>query len=117
MAERMSAGKLTQSVEFDLIAQIPDGQGGHTRQPETIKTRAHFRFLRGGEQVIASRLSGVQPVVVTVRRSEKTKQITSTTVMRDLRTGTIYNIRAVVTTDDRQFMEITAQSGVTVGRS
>jgi len=111
----INAGDLIQSVAFDIITEVPDGQGGFTRKPETIKTRAHYRFLRGGESVIASRLSGVQPVVVTVRRSQKTRQITTSTTMRDLRTGTKYNIRAVVTTDDRRFVEITAQSGVTIG--
>lgn len=108
-------GDLNQSVAFDMMTNVPDGQGGHTRQPMSIETRAHYRFLRGGEAVIASRLSGVQPVVVTIRRNELTREITTTTVMRDLRTGTKYNIRAIITTDDRKFLEITAQSGVTVG--
>jgi len=34
--------------------------------------------------------------------------------MRDVRTGVHYNIRSVVPTDDRQFLEITAESGVTI---
>ncbi len=111
----IKAGDLIQAVAFDLITNVPDGQGGHSRQHMTIETRAHFRYLRGGEAVIASRLSGVQPVVATIRRNELTREITTTTVMRDKRTGTKYNIRAIVTTDDRKFLEITAQSGVTVG--
>lgn len=108
-------GDLNQSVAFDIMTNVPDGQGGFKKQPTTIETRANFRFLRGGETVIAARLNGTQPVVATIRLNERTRQITTETVMRDKRNGTKYNIRAVVPTDDRKFLEVTAQSGVTIG--
>ncbi|MBB5702143.1 hypothetical protein FHS76_002018 [Ochrobactrum daejeonense] len=107
-------GDLNQAVAFDIMTSQPDGQGGYNQVPETITTRAHFRFLRGGETVQAARLNGKQPVVATIRRNERTRLIKTDTVMRDTRTGTKYNIRAVVPTDDRKFLEVTAESGVTI---
>lgn len=112
MASKISAGSLYHKVAFDLIEEVEDGHGGFEPVKVTFETRAHIRYLRGGETVQAARLEGKQPVVVTVRRSSKTMQVDTDTVMRDARTGTVYNIRAVVPTEDRQFIEITAESGV-----
>lgn len=103
-------GDINQAVAFDLVTEIPDGNNGFDLVKETINTRAHFRFLRGGETVQAARLDGKQPLVATIRRNERTRQITTDTVMRDTRTGTRYNIKAIVPTDDRKFLEVTAQS-------
>lgn len=108
------AGQLYQSVEFHVMTKIPDGQGGYMEVPQVITTRANFRFLRGGEVVLAARLSGKQPVVATVRLNSQTRRISPDSTMKDLRTGVRYNIRSVVSTDDRQFLEVTAESGVTI---
>lgn len=114
MTKKMSAGDLRDNFIFELVVDVPDGNGGFEKVVTELSRRGNIRFLRGGETVQASRLQGKQPVVVTVRNSQKTRQITTDTIMRDARTGTAYNIRAVVPTDDRQFIEITAESGVAV---
>lgn len=110
----ITANQLTVPVQFDLVSEVQDGHGGFDLIPVTFETRAHIRYLRGGETVQAARLQGKQPVVVTVRRSSISMQIDTDTIMRDARTGAVYNIRAVVQTEDRQFIEITAESGVAV---
>ncbi len=112
MADRISAGSLYHSVTFSVMTEVPDGNNGFDLVPVDFTTRAHIRFLRGGETVQAARLQGKQPVVVTVRRSSKTLQVTPDAKMKDARTGVLYNIRAVVPTENRQFIEITAESGV-----
>lgn len=112
--KKIGLGQFHHSVTFSIMTEVPDNHGGFDLVSEEFTTRAHIRFLRGGETVQAARLQGRQPVVVTVRRSSKTMQIDADTVMRDVRTGTVYNIRAVVPTEDRQFIEITAESGVAV---
>lgn len=111
---KYKAGQLYQSVTFGIVTKVPDGQGGFKEVPETVATRAHFRYLRGGEVVLAARLSGRQPIVATVRLNSETRRISVDSTMRDVRTGVHYNIRSVVPTDDRQFLEITAESGVTI---
>jgi head-tail adaptor len=64
--------------------------------------------------VQAARLTGRQPVVVTVRNTAAARAITNEWRMRDLRTGAIYDVEvdAVVRTDDRRFLEILVTGGV-----
>lgn len=114
MDNKITASDLYYRVDFDIMTEVPDEHGGYEQVPTTFTARAHFRYLRGGEAVQAARLQGKQPVVVTVRRSSQTLKITTDARMRDARTGDIYNIRAIVPTDDRQFLEITAEKGVAV---
>lgn len=112
MADRRSAGSLYEKFTFSTITSVPDGHGGFEPTPTDFTVRANIRYLRGGETVQAARLTGKQPVVVTVRRSSQTAALTTDSQMKDARTGTKYQIRAIVPTEDRQFMEITAESGV-----
>ncbi|WP_192798929.1 head-tail adaptor protein [Brucella anthropi] len=110
----IGSGQLFHSVAFDKPARRPDGQGGFSGWDEIATVRANIRNLRGGETVQAARLQGRQPVVVTVRNAGVTRMITTDCRMRDLRNGDIYNIRAIVVVESRQFIEITAESGVTI---
>lgn len=104
-----------ESVAFDALVGTPDGSGGTATTWEVQFTaRAQFRYLRGGESIIAARLSGTQPVVVKIRSQSAARQITPEWRMRDVRRGTVYNIRTVIPSDDRQWIEITAESGVSV---
>jgi SPP1 family predicted phage head-tail adaptor len=106
-----------QRVVFEAPMKVDDGHGGKvqgwTPENEALKLWAKFRYLRGGETVQAARLAGRQPVVVTVRASARSKAIQTSWRMRDLRSGEVYNVRtAPVPTDDRQYLEITAEGGV-----
>lgn len=112
MADKRSAGSLYDKFTFSTITEVPDGHGGFDLVPTNFTVRANIRYLRGGETVQAARLTGKQPVVVTVRRSSHTRALTTDSQMKDARTGTEYQIRAIVPTEDRQFIEITAESGV-----
>ena len=112
MADKRSARSLFEKFTFSTITEVPDGHHGFDEVETDCRLRANIRYRRGGETVQAARLTGKQPVVVTVRRSSQTASLTTDDKMRDARTGTKYNIRSVVPTDDRQFIEITAESGV-----
>ncbi len=114
MADRRSAGSLYDKITFSTITDVPDGHGGFNELQASFTVRANIRYLRGGETVQAARLTGKQPVVVTVRKIGQTAALTTNDKMKDARTGTEYQIRAIVPTGDRQFMEITAESGVTI---
>lgn len=103
-----------ESLVFDQPKIEADGYGGQetTWTTGVYACRGHFRYLRGSEPVIAARLSGVQPVVVTIRNCAASRAITPDWRMRDARRGTIYNIRTAIPSDDRLWIEITAESGV-----
>lgn len=99
-------------VAFQALASKSDGYGNEVDAYQTrFEVRAHFRFLRGGEKVIAQRLQGVQPVVVTIWRSPDTEAIQTSWRMKDLITGTVYAIRSKIPTDDNLYFELTCESG------
>ncbi|MBF9042957.1 head-tail adaptor protein [Rhodobacterales bacterium HKCCE4037] len=116
----MRAGALHERVAFDAPVAAPDGRGGVETTwgdaEDAVVTRASFRYLRGGETVQAARLSGSQPVVVTVRRSPATLGVTPDWRMRDVGRGDkVANIRSgPVVSDDRQWLEFTVEFGVAV---
>lgn len=113
MVARMGAGRLDSAMAFDEPTQTPDGSGGtDAGWAERYACRASIRYLRGTEAVMAARLAGRQPVVVTIRDCNEARQITTAWRMRDERAGTIYNIRSIVPSDDRRWIELTAESGV-----
>jgi len=111
----MRAGKLIESVAFDSPVETPDGQGGvEEGWLQEYCCRANFRNLRGGETVLQSRLEGTQPVVVTIRSSKCARAIKTDWRMRDTRNDEEYNVRSVVLSDSRQYIELTCERGVTV---
>lgn len=107
------AGPLHDLVAFDQPTETTDDYGGvATSFAEVYRCPAHFLYLRGGETVQARRLEGKQPVVVTIRQSALARTITTAWRMRDVRRGDIYNVRAIVPTQDRAYLEVTCEKGV-----
>lgn len=76
-----------------------------------LEVDARIRYLRGGEAVIAGRLAGRQAAVISVPRTPETEAITTEWRARDLVRGTAFALRAIVMTDDRRELEITAEGG------
>lgn len=109
----MKSGSLFDRVAFDAPTVSADGYGGNVSGwSEQFTTQAHIMYLRGGETVQAARLQGRQPVVVTIRNSAQGQAVLPSWRMRDVRSGMVYNIRSIVRSDNRQFLELTAESGV-----
>lgn len=113
MADPLGAGDLYYRVAFDKPVEQSDGQGGTINGwEEHFQCLAHYRFLRGGETVQAARLEGRQPLIITVRSSSETRQVQTQWRIRDARSGTVFQVKAVNPTEDRRFLEILAESGV-----
>lgn len=111
----MRNGNLIERVAFDEPAQVSDGQGGTIQGwTERFQCRAAYQRLRGTETVQAARLSGRQPTVITVRAAAATRDVETDWRIRDVRTGEIFNIRAIEVTPNRQYVELLAESGVAV---
>jgi SPP1 family predicted phage head-tail adaptor len=109
----MAAGEFNYRVAFDAPVTLPDGSGGtENGWSEAFQAYAAFMFLRGGETVQAARLTGRQPVVVTIYNTAEARQVTTDWRMRDTRAGTVYNVRTVIPSDDRAHLELTCESGV-----
>jgi SPP1 family predicted phage head-tail adaptor len=107
-----SAGDLRDRVAFDKEVAGDDTYGNTvTGFAEQFAVAAQIRFLRGTEPVIAQRLQGVQPAVITVRASADTKQVDASWRARDTRTGAIFNIRSVTPSDDRAWIDLLCEAG------
>lgn len=110
--------RLAFDVRVDLTAGSPPSDDyGNVEGDfvEQFSVAARIKPLRGGEDVLASRLSGVQPVVFQVRVSANTRRITTAWRARDVRRGTHYNINSITNMDERnEFFDILATSGVAV---
>ena len=93
----MPAGGLRERLRFEKrAAQADDGYGNREGDWECqFDEYARVRPLTGSEPVIAARLTGVQPVRITVRSCYQTRLITS-------------GWRAVDTRDETRTFAITA---------
>lgn len=109
----MMAGDLRDRVAFDRpLGTLTDTGGQVTTWQEAISALwAGIKYLRGSDTVVAARLTGRQPAVVTMRASAITRTIKPEWRMRDLRTGNVFAIRAIHETPDRAFMEILVEGG------
>lgn len=109
------AHRLFEAVALDRPVATDNGAGGkEVGWVEDFTARAEFRYLRGSETVMAARLQGRQPIVAVIPSSEASRQVTSDWRLRDIRRSISYNIRTVVPSDDRRWIEITAESGVAI---
>lgn len=74
---------------------------------------AGLRPRNGGEAVIAGRLQGVQPYVVTMRSSAQTRQISSGWRLIDANDASrVFNVRTAADPDGkRQWLELLVEEG------
>lgn len=109
----MSAGELRELVAFDQIAESDSSYGLMAGEwEEMFRTAARIKNLRGSEPVIAQRLQGVQPAVIKVRSFSDTRLVDASWRVRNVRSGAVYNIRAV-TPDERGFyIDLLCEAGV-----
>jgi len=112
----LKAGDLRESFAFDRRLDQNDGYGNtQSGWVEQFRCAARKVVLRGTESVMAQRLQGVQPVVITIRSSATSRLVTTDWRARDLRTGEMFNIRTVTPSEDRAAIDILAEKGVASG--
>jgi SPP1 family predicted phage head-tail adaptor len=109
----MNAGKLRERVRFAKRTDSDDGYGNVNAEFVTRFTAAaRIMPLRGGEDVMAARLAGKQPMLITVRRSVAALEVTTDWQATDARNGAIYNIRTVSPSEDKILIDMICESGV-----
>lgn len=108
-----SAGDLYYRFVAQKRQQVEDGFGNTVGDfVEQFTVHGAIKHLRGGEDVLASRLEGVHPVLITVRNSWLTRKITTDWRMIDTRNSTEYAVRDVTHETDRAFISLLCASGV-----
>jgi len=115
----VSAGELRERLVFssreDLSQSSPPGDEMGNLQGDWIDrftVWGRFQPLRGGEDVMQSRLAGKQPGIIRVRYSEQTRAIRPEWRAKNARTGATYAITAAANMDEkRQYLDILAVGG------
>jgi head-tail adaptor len=103
-----NAGHLGERLAFQKRVATTDGYGNAEGAWQTRFTvAARVQPLKGGEAVLSARLSGVQPVIIVVRMSSHTKQITAGWRAVDARTGTVYALTSPAADMEERRMYLT----------
>lgn len=111
------AGQLRERVAFEYRPTSQDAYGNEEAGTWTIActVAARIKPARGSESIQAARLAGKEPVVITVRSSSQTRVANQSWRIRDIRKGTLYNIRSIVNPDEHGvFLDMECDAGVAV---
>lgn len=112
----MSGGDFFEAVVFERAQFEDDGFGGRVQTwVERHACRASISYHRGDEDVEHGRLRGSLIFKVRIRSCRRAREITPEDRMRDVRRGTVYNLRQVDAVSDRAHVWIIAESGVATG--
>lgn len=115
MVKRSGAGALTERVHFQKRDEQDDGYGNPVAGDWTTQFTepARLQPKLGSEPVLAARLTGVQPFLLVVRSSARTRAVTPAWRAVNARSGAEYNIRTVANADERNaWLEMLVQEGV-----
>ena len=111
-------GDLRERVRVEKKIRVPtgDGAGNYEDGWQTLIDGRSARIAptRGGEQVLAGRLAGVESYDIWVRKDAETRMITVGDRIVDTRDeARIFNIRWIGNLDERgRFLLLQAQAGV-----
>lgn len=111
----MTAGALKHRLRFEARSTVIDDYGNEQGDfAEQFVRWAEIMPLRGGETVMAARLTGTQPVIIRVRRDAETRQIEAHWRAVDERTDEVYALKSPPTDmeDSRAYLTIVAEAGV-----
>lgn len=103
-----TAGQLDRRVTFRQRAAGANGArtGAWT---DIVSRDARVAPKLGGEGVLAARMAGQQPVIITVRRDTTTETVDNAWSIRDARETTIvWDVASVIRTEDREWIEVLA---------
>lgn len=110
-----SAGDLRHRLGFFRRPVVSDGHGnkeGEFPAEPNFECAGRVQIRFGGEAVLAERLQGQSVATITVRRSAATLAVTTDWRIRDMREGTVWNIRSgpVDPDDSRMWLDLLCQS-------
>lgn len=114
MAKNPQPGDLRARMTFAERQAVSDGYGNEVGAfVDQFTVWARIMPLRAGEDVMAGRLTGTQPVIITVRQTEATRRIAAEWRATDARTGLVYAITGPPTDPDnrRAWLDIVAATG------
>lgn len=109
----VDAGLMNERFRFEKRGDVVDGYGNFQGAWEDQFTVSGWRQdLRGGETVMAARLTGRQPAILTIYNSIQARAITTDWRAVDVRNGDVWNIRSISRDEDRACLEFLCERGV-----
>lgn len=112
--KRAGAGALSEVVAFQVRSEADDGYGNPVTGEFTTQFFEPCRLqpLKGGEPVLAARLTKLQPYILRVRSSARTRRVGVDWRAVNNRTGAIYNIKTITNVDERgAYLDMMAVEG------
>lgn len=102
----MPAGPMRQLLAWerreDVNPDFPEDYGNtQSAFVEQFRMHAQRRAMRGGESVMASRLDGTQPYILTIRQCDMARRIRTDWQARDVRSGQELQVKSIVDPTDR----------------
>lgn len=113
-AATIDPGSMRERVRFEKRGGTKDGYGNVVPGPwaEQFVRSALFIMKPGSEAVLAARLQGQQPVTMIVRFDSQTSTIGTDWRVIDVRTGTVYAVKAAEDMDrKRQWWTMVCAAG------
>lgn len=107
----MTIGEMREYVIIEQPGtEEDDGYGGIKYGPPVEHPAwARVQNLKGSETVIAARLGGRQPVIITVRWTPALAAMITAWKVRHGDTGRVYDVKSVAVDERREFIEILAE--------
>lgn len=115
MATKPSAGCLREKISFQVKVTSPDDYGNEQTEWQTQFTAAAELIpLKGGEPVIAARLTGVQPYIIRIRSHPAARDVTTAYRAVDARNPSrMFNITSAANIDQKNaYIDMMATQGV-----
>lgn len=111
----MPTPELRRQITFSARAATPDGYGTPVSGAfaDQFTVFARVRPMRGGEDVMAARLGGRQPVVLSVRSTPSTRLIRTEWRATDAQDATrVYALRSITPDEKNRWIDILCEAGV-----
>ncbi|MGV1856949.1 phage head completion protein [Rhizobium rhizogenes] len=116
MAKKPGAGLLRQKLKFQRREMIDDGAGNEQAGDfaTMFSAEAELIPLKGGEPVLAARLTGTQPYIIRIRSCFAAREVDTSWRVVDARNpARIFNIMAAVDPSNKNaWIELMATHGV-----
>lgn len=115
MPKKFGAGQLHELMAFDERQPVDDGYGNTLAGDwqEQFRSRVEFIHLKGGSEVVMqARLESHPQIIVRIRKSSLSLRIREDWQARDVRRGTIYNVRSMVNDNSRAVIDILCEANI-----
>lgn len=112
--KRSGAGALSERVTFQRRVEQEDEYGNvESGWVDQFDEPCRLQPKLGSEPVLAARLTGVQPFLLVVRSSARTRTVTPAWRAVNARSGAVYNIATAANPDERNaWLEMLVTTGV-----